>query len=114
MWYVLVCTSILKYVAVHTGTYMVCASEWCESTGFQGKHRDAALRDMVRPYHMEQEQEQEQGDPDVPPEDEGSSGHSFNPKVSHTVSYLAHVSTYCCIPSVSKKIQVYTSTYWSS
>ena len=39
--------------------------------------------------------------------------HSFNPKVSHTVSYLAHVSTYCYIPTMSKYIQVYTSTYWS-
>ncbi len=48
---------------------MVCKSEWCYSTGFRGKQRDAALRYMVRPSHGS-DSEQEQGDPDVPTEDE--------------------------------------------
>ncbi len=43
---------------------MVCTSEWCYSTGFRGKQRDATLRDMVRLSHGS-DSEQEQGDPDV-------------------------------------------------
>jgi hypothetical protein len=39
--------------------------------------------------------------------------HSFNPKISHTVSYHAHVGIYCYILCMSKYIQAYTSTYWS-
>ncbi len=68
-YYILVYTSISKYEQVHTGTYMVCTSEWCNYTGFCGKQHDAALLDMVWPSHGS-DSEQKQGDPDVTPEDE--------------------------------------------
>ena len=59
------------YELVHTGTYMVCTSEWCDYTGFRGKQRDAldaALRDMVWPSPGS-DSEQEHEDHGVPPED---------------------------------------------
>ncbi len=53
--------------------YMVCTSlvPIYRSKGFQGKHRDAVMRDIVLLSHgSDSEQAHDQGDPDVPLEDE--------------------------------------------
>ena len=83
---------------------MVYTSEQCEYAGFRRKQRHAVVRDMVPPPHGS-DSEQEQGEPygtmrarrypfDMPKR----RFYSFNPKVCHTFSYLAHVGIFHNIP----------------